>query len=285
MGNSRNVYHINEVNETRFYKLPKQLFLNTYYHDLSSNAKILYGVLLDRMELSKKNNWVNKNGEIYLIFTRKKIAKLLNISRPTTSKAFKELRKKELIFEEKRGFNQPNKIFIGKLDYSKGMSLDMTGRLKFFTSTERFFPSEVKIFSPSDTELNETDLNETEENENGLTSKVQEINPSSFSFYDQTIQKHLIDNYNLSDYIYENVVYYLKKYTKVMGRKHPQLKKEQWDRVFRNIIYTEDMGMSREFELLGDRFRAVVDQHFTTNYPMIDCDYNILHFISVIDIL
>ncbi len=74
----REVYKIYEVNRHKFYQIPKQLFTSSYYRDLSSNAKLLYGILLDRLELSKKNNWVNDKGEVYLIFRREDVNKCLH---------------------------------------------------------------------------------------------------------------------------------------------------------------------------------------------------------------
>ena len=272
----RNVYHINEINENRFYKLPKQLFLNTYYNKLSSNAKILYAVLSDRMELSRKNNWVNEEGEVFLLFTRENIAKLLNISKPTATKIFKELRNKELIYEEKQGFDKANRIFIGKIDYSKGEMVEEIGKKRNLTTRLKGLTSNIKKFYPSDTELNETEYSETKSH-NGVQSKKQDSTPH-FSFYSDKIQ-NLLNNYNMSDYIYENVVYYLRKYKQHKGKDHPELKLDQWNRVFSNITSTGDPDYDREFELIEDRFKAVADQHFVVNYSQ-EIDHNILHIIS-----
>ena len=63
-------YKINEVLEHKYYQIPQELFENLLYKDLGLESKILYSFLLDRLSLSKKNHWINENGEIYLIFTR-----------------------------------------------------------------------------------------------------------------------------------------------------------------------------------------------------------------------
>ena len=98
----------------------------------------------------------------------------------------------------------------------------------------------------------------------------------SFPFEHPEIQNQLNNNYCV--FTRENVEYYLNSYEKHIGRKHPNLKPEQWDRVFVNITSAEGGKYAEYNELLEDRFQLVVDQHFQTDYD--DCDYNILHFIS-----
>ena len=51
-----------------FYRVPKVLFTNERFWNISADAKMLYGILLDRMSLSAKNGWIDKNGRVYIIF-------------------------------------------------------------------------------------------------------------------------------------------------------------------------------------------------------------------------
>lgn len=65
-------YCAEEAFQFFFYQIPKELFTNEYYKGkLSSDAIILYGLLLDRLSISIKNKWIDENGLIYLILTRK----------------------------------------------------------------------------------------------------------------------------------------------------------------------------------------------------------------------
>lgn len=65
-------YCIEEAFQFCYYQIPKELFTNEYYKGkLSSDAILLYGLLLDRLSLSIKNKWIDENGFIYLILTRK----------------------------------------------------------------------------------------------------------------------------------------------------------------------------------------------------------------------
>ena len=261
----RNVYKIHEVNKHRFYQVPKELFESDFYSDLSSDAKLLYGMLLDRMKLSEKNNWVNDNDEIYLIFARTTAQDLLNISKPTATKVFKELKKKKLIFEERQGYNKPNIIYIGKIDYKKiDDKPDKSRRLKNLTSRgKNSLPPEVKKFNPNDTELSDTDNNDTEK-EKGFGQ-----NPNDF---ETPIIFEFATEYATNDYEIDNVLYYFRKYKSVMKKEHEPLKPSQWKKVFNQITSAGDN------EVLGKDFKRIVDQHFKTDYK--DCDYNINHFVS-----
>ena len=71
-------YKANEYLENIFYQIPKELFINPYYKDLSSDSKLLYDLLLDRLSISMKNGWIDENGNIFLIFSRKETEERLN---------------------------------------------------------------------------------------------------------------------------------------------------------------------------------------------------------------
>lgn len=269
----RNVYKINEVNKHRFYQVPKELFESDFYSNLSSDAKLLYGMLLDRLQLSKKNNWVNENNEIYLIFTRKTAQDLLNISKKTATKVFNELKEKELIFEERQGLNKPNLIYIGKIDYKKAKNPVNSGRGKNYTSgSVKSTPQEVEKLHTNDTELNDTNLIDTEIKSKRDENKKEPSHRFPFSF-NQAIKK-----LKPAGYAKDNVEYYLRKYKEVMGENHPNLKIDQWRKIFDSIIFAEDRRVGEAEEVLGKLFEAIVDKHFKTEYK--NCDYNILHFNS-----
>lgn len=110
-------YKINEYLENVFYQIPKELFVNAYYKDLSSDSKLLYGLLLDRLSISMKNGWIDENGNIFLIFSRKETKERLNLSDKTVTKAFKQLADAKLIYEKRQGFRKNNIIYVGKINH------------------------------------------------------------------------------------------------------------------------------------------------------------------------
>ena len=82
-------YCAEEAFQFCFYQIPKELFTNEYYKGkLSSDAILLYALLLDRLSISRKRGWIDENGHIYLIFTRKNAEEMLNISDKTATKEF-----------------------------------------------------------------------------------------------------------------------------------------------------------------------------------------------------
>ena len=115
-----NFYKVNKTLNHRYYQIPQELFVNPLYKNaLNSDSKLLYGFLLDRLSLSIKNNWHDKDGNVYLIFTRKEVQEKLNLSDKTVTKAFKQLSDVNLIYEKKQGFSKPKLIYVAKIQHPK----------------------------------------------------------------------------------------------------------------------------------------------------------------------
>ncbi|MEI3391353.1 MAG: replication initiator protein A [Clostridia bacterium] len=110
-------YKANEYLENSFYQVPKELFINPYYVILSLASKVLYGLLLDRLSISIKNNWTDDKGDIYIVYSRKEAGLKLNLSDKTVTKAFKELKNVKLIREIRTGFKKNNIIYVGKINH------------------------------------------------------------------------------------------------------------------------------------------------------------------------
>ena len=68
----------NEVDQYSFYRIPKVLFRNNYFKNLSCEAKVLYGLLLDRTSLSIRNRWLDEEDRVYIIFTIEEVSEMLN---------------------------------------------------------------------------------------------------------------------------------------------------------------------------------------------------------------
>lgn len=114
-----NLYKLNDMLNENFIRLPMAIIANPKYRGLSSDAKILYSLLRNRLQLSQHNNWVNEKGEVYLIYTREQAADTLGISYKTVIKTFKELIEIGLLFEERRGKSLANHIYLSKAEECK----------------------------------------------------------------------------------------------------------------------------------------------------------------------
>lgn len=104
-------YNFNYIN------LPTELFTNPNYSKLSSNAKLLYSLLLNRTKISIKNHFTNKQGHVFIFFTREETATVLNCSKVTATAIFKELVNADLI-EEKTQKGKKANIILVKLPLS-----------------------------------------------------------------------------------------------------------------------------------------------------------------------
>ncbi len=113
-------YKSNETLENRYYQIPQELFENSLYKDkLNSDSKILYAFIIDRLTLSQKNNWIDSENNIYLIFTRQEVQDKLGLSEKTVIKASKQLAETKLIFEKRQGLGKPNLIYVGKIQHEE----------------------------------------------------------------------------------------------------------------------------------------------------------------------
>lgn len=110
-------YKVNEYLENTFYQVPKELFTNPYYKELNSDSILLYALLLDRLSVSRKNEWIDKDGNVFLLFSRKEVEKKLKLSDKTVTKAFKLLAEHKLIYEKRLGFRKKNIIYVGKINH------------------------------------------------------------------------------------------------------------------------------------------------------------------------
>ena len=99
-----------------FYMLPKVLVTEDLYKNLSSDAKILYACLLERSSLSFKNDWIDEQGRVYIVFTVEEIMKMLNKSNKTAVKILNELDANTkgigLIERKRQGLGKPNIIYV-----------------------------------------------------------------------------------------------------------------------------------------------------------------------------
>ena len=104
-----------QADQYSFYRIPKALFQNDYFKNLSSDAKILYGLMLDRMSLSIKNQWFDEQNRAYIYFSIEDIMELLNCGKNKAIKSLQELDQENgigLIEKKRQGFGKTNIIYV-----------------------------------------------------------------------------------------------------------------------------------------------------------------------------
>lgn len=145
-----------ESEQFSFYRIPKVLFTEERFKSISAEAKVLYGLLLDRMSLSAKNGWQDKGNRVYIIFTIEDIMEAMGCADQKAGKLLHELESKCRLIERKRqGLGKPNLIYVKNF---------VTPSESRFLNRENHDSGEVKITDqePLKSRSNNTENNNTE---------------------------------------------------------------------------------------------------------------------------
>ena len=166
-----------EAEQFFFYRIPKVLFTEERFRSVSAEAKVLYGLLLDRMSLSCKNGWLDRAGRVYIIFTIEEVMTALGCADQKAGKLLHELENKCRLIERKRqGLGKPNLIYVKNfVDKAADNPVDNTSGSTAPSPESRFQNREnhdsgaVKITDQeplksrsNNTENNDTDFSDTD---------------------------------------------------------------------------------------------------------------------------
>ena len=174
------VHHkINETyNKVEFYRVNKELCNNKAYKALSPTAILLYSLLCDRLSLaysnannnkiSKKNNYCDEDGNMFVIFTRIGLQEKLHVGKSAIASAFNQLREANLIKEKFQGRNRPNKIYVGKT---------------MAEIYEKFIKAQSENQSSGDTNSSTPDIRKSDVNKNSILNY--ENKKKSFANFEQ----------------------------------------------------------------------------------------------------
>lgn len=130
-----------EADQYSFYKIPKLLFTDDYFKKISVEAKVLYGLMLDRMSLSVKNQWMDEEGRAYIYYSLEDIMDALGCSNKKAISIMKELDMDAgigLIEKKRQGQGKPTMIYL------KQFMIQDVQKCRNYTSEEKLVLSEVK---------------------------------------------------------------------------------------------------------------------------------------------
>lgn len=203
-------YNLSQVKTERFYQLPKYLFEDAYFKKMSAEAKIMYALLKDRFELSIQNEWVDKNNNIYFIFSNKHLCEYLGYAEQKIIKLKKELISFNLLIQERVGLNKPNRLYLLKPNYdikashSKELPNSQFQNNEFGSSrTMNLGGQELPNSQSNDTDYNDIDYNNTnysdtyDLNDKKLTYPSNHTNHSNYSnskFNDEALKFQLLED-------------------------------------------------------------------------------------------
>ena len=142
-----------------YFRIPKALFQDRRFRQLSTDARTLYGILLDRMSLSIKNGWLDEQGRVYIIYTVREVQKSLCCAEHKAVKLFRELEDIDLIERKRRGLGRPSLIYVK--DFSSGLPKAQVQNCPNSNSGA----AESAILEQLKPQANNTDKNKTEWND------------------------------------------------------------------------------------------------------------------------
>ncbi|GFH95384.1 hypothetical protein IMSAGC003_01927 [Lachnospiraceae bacterium] len=162
-------YYGNEAEQYSFYRIPKVLFTDSRFKGLSVEAKVLYGLLLDRMALSVRNNWLDQDGRVYIIYTIADVMETLGCAEQKANKLLNELDAAKgvgLVERVRRGLGKPNVIYVknfisgGKPDTRQESQIKNCENHK--SGNVKTTSQELRKSQTNNTDLNKTDKSDTD---------------------------------------------------------------------------------------------------------------------------
>ena len=233
-----------EFETSRFYQLPKFLFEDGHFSKMTTDAKVMYALLKDRFELSKINNWIDEENNIYLLYTNKQLCSILQYGEPKIIKLKKELEKFNLILNERQGLNKPNKIYLLEPSYDK----------------------ELTNCKSNDTDISDINFNEIENNDMNDMNDSKYITKRNTSHSNHTNhQSDEFDNNALKYHLLQEIPNQLQSYLNNFEVREIQIIKSvilKGKTSFNNEKNTIYMLEDIEFEMINvlKRFKATLIQ-------------------------
>lgn len=139
-----------------YFRIPKILFTEKFAK-MSIEAKMFYGMLLDRVDLSVKNGWIDENGHVYVIFTRDELMEEIGCATAKAAKIMEEVVKFSLVKKKVQGFGKPALLYVMEFVDDNIESNDSANVKRFENQTSRGSKIELQEVRKSNT--NNTDIN------------------------------------------------------------------------------------------------------------------------------
>ncbi len=196
-------YYGTQTMQISFYKLPRALFKDDYFKDISSDAKLLYALMLDRTSISMKNGWVDVKNRVYIIYKLEDIMEELGCSKPTSIKIVRELDSAGLIEKVHSGGGKPDIIYV------KNLSSSGDGQKE---ESEKKVKPEIKINNvvlEQQIDISKTTKNFDLKGKDNSPKKVKEIDLKGQNCLPQGVKEFDL-NYTNNNYIntsYTNPIY------------------------------------------------------------------------------
>ena len=214
-------YYGKEADTFSFYRVPKILFSEAYFKGLSVEAKVLYGLMLDRMSLSMKNQWIDDEGKVYINFSVENIQEYMGCSKNKAVAILKELDSDGgigLVEKKRQGQGKPTIIYVKNFaskeflqncnswDSAQNRGVSESQKINFLSPMNedsrgaRFTILESQNMGANNTNITQTDISETKSN---LILSADGMGLDEMSAYADIIRDNLELDIMLERYPYE----------------------------------------------------------------------------------
>ncbi len=162
-------FYGSEADQFSFYRIPKLLFTDKRLSEISVEAKVLYGLLLDRLSLSRKNGWLDDENRVYVYFTLEEAMELIGIGKDKSVKIFAELDSEKgcgLITKKRQGQGKPTIIYV--MNFNSDISSDYdsdeieTSENQHSEFTENTDNTNCRLLAIRSQDVGKTETNNTE---------------------------------------------------------------------------------------------------------------------------
>ena len=193
-------FYKEQSDQYAFYRIPKALIVEAYFQDMSTDAKLLYGLLLDRVSLSASSGWFDEQGRVYIIYTISSIMRDLHCASKKAVKLLKELEKYGMVEKVTRGQGKPALIYVKNFStlWSKAQ----------FQDCQKENPRMVEstTLELSKAQCNKTNINNTNINNTNPILSGADVDNSDREAYQQYLYKQLEIEILMERYPYEQDV-------------------------------------------------------------------------------
>ena len=248
-------YYGAQAEQFNFIRIPKAMIVDPMFEDLSVNAKLLYGVLLDRMNLSMKNRWFDSENRVYIIYQIAEIMEDFNFSKKTAVRYLNELENFGLVEKKRRGLGLPSLLYVKNFvvfqDHSEPDDTDFDDvaeddNLNENMETSRGIQGEtsrgVRTYTSRSVDM-ETSKGVQKETLRGAKSELQEVTKRGPLISKTNSNNININNTKESNNILSNPI--VKNAVDEMGREEESLFEKYTKMVKDNIDY--DVLISRHY--------------------------------------
>lgn len=295
-----------------FYRIPRLLIKDQHFKGLSSDAKLLYGLMLDRMALSMKNHWLDNENRAYIIYSISNVMEDINCSKPTCVKIMKELDSFGLIERKRKGLGKPDIIYVKNfavLEDSQEQDEESSDAADTFEENKPVMSNENITSEGKQDELPEVkDFNfnneayglemvETEEIfkekeqispnvgvNSGISKKSELPEVKDFNFWNEKTLtsggkeslplevKNLAPNYNNNNYNNQSYNYINQSYQSNLSSQADQACKDEIDTIGNTDAYIQQIKKNLDYDFYMTNDVAYMDKDLLKELFVIICD-------------